>query len=550
MAAKPPTPPAKNKSPAPPPQPAKAASSCSQAGVTASQAGVTARPLKPSQSDIDAGVAGTVKTYMKELIPYVQERLLALLKQKDKTFVGTLAEAPPFKISSDVRQAFKNFREPWDMRSCLSALTSTQLYEAAGTIFWLDILGTKFGDHVLTDHEVTWRQLEDGMSLWGEAAFIASCDDPRYRRFIFPGYLPVVIASLSHIESMIKAGTNHFNNLCVVAGQPIVFAWYQALADALQDGDSVKAMQLYEAGMTAVLRIRFTSSNTQVVTDAHVWTEVARASKHAGSGDFFDFVKRVAAMPDVEKKATSVEKLCTVLKDLGIQYNCKPVEKAVAMAVRNAMPIVKDSACLKSLGPLRELFPALINEPSKVMRVCQVCKTAFGDALMIEHLSVIFQSLFAALMREDITEPEVTISFLVGQGKEPGFVQLCGLKKQILEFMFRAVHLAVEHKELQKSSEAIINKVLPKFQTQMDAYCAFNAKTGLTVDAAKVDGQESQHDSDDETKSKLKGSCDHGNTAKFDAWLATLGDKGAQAAAQLFYDLCTGVHDEEDRSAM
>ena len=115
---------------------------------------------------------------MKELVPYVQDRLLALLKTSG-AFEWTLAEAPPLEITGDAKKAFKNFREPWVMKNCLVGLTSTQLYEASGNIFWLDILGTQFGEHVMGDDEVTWRQLEEGMSLWGEDAFISSCDDER-----------------------------------------------------------------------------------------------------------------------------------------------------------------------------------------------------------------------------------------------------------------------------------------------------------------------------------------------------------------------------------
>ena len=113
-----------------------------QAGMTAGQAGMTAQtPTKPSQSDIDACIAIPVKEDMKALIPYVQTQLTAFLKQKDSRFGGDLAEAPPFQISQDAQKSFKNFREPWQMSSCLNALTSTQLYEASGNVFWLDVLG-------------------------------------------------------------------------------------------------------------------------------------------------------------------------------------------------------------------------------------------------------------------------------------------------------------------------------------------------------------------------------------------------------------------------
>ena len=46
------------------------------------------RPTKPSQEDIDAGVAMPVKEYMQHLVPYVQVELAAFLRGKDARFKG------------------------------------------------------------------------------------------------------------------------------------------------------------------------------------------------------------------------------------------------------------------------------------------------------------------------------------------------------------------------------------------------------------------------------------------------------------------------------
>lgn len=103
---------------------------------------------------------------MEALIPYVQAQLTAFLKQqKGSPVAGLLTEAPPFQISEDAKKASKNFREPWQMKNCLASLSSTQLYEASGNVFWLDVLGTKFGECDLTDAEVTWHRLRDAAAL-------------------------------------------------------------------------------------------------------------------------------------------------------------------------------------------------------------------------------------------------------------------------------------------------------------------------------------------------------------------------------------------------
>ena len=200
------------------------------------QAGLTAingkAPTMPSQRDIDSGVAIQVKEYMKALIPYVHAGLTAFLRQKDPDFKG-LAEAKPFEIAADAKRASKNFRESWQMGICLVALTTTQIYEAAGNVFWFDVLGNKFGERPLADAEVTWHRMQVAAAIWSEQALVVSCEDPQHRRFIFPGYLPAAIANTSHVEAMVKSRTCRFNRLCCLGGHAIIYAWYVALADAL-----------------------------------------------------------------------------------------------------------------------------------------------------------------------------------------------------------------------------------------------------------------------------------------------------------------------------
>ena len=134
--------PQKRKSPE---EAAPSAASIAGAGVIANaeaEAGVTAKAprlrgddtggpsrktvvVKPSQADIDAGVATSVREYMEALVPSVQEDLTAFLKQRSD-FTGTLADSPPLEISAGAQKSLKNFREPWNMQSCLASLNSTQ----------------------------------------------------------------------------------------------------------------------------------------------------------------------------------------------------------------------------------------------------------------------------------------------------------------------------------------------------------------------------------------------------------------------------------------
>ena len=229
----------------------------------------------------------------------------------------------------------------------------------------------------------------------------------------------------------------------MLGGHSIIYSWYQALADALAGGVDSRVWKLYEAGMTATIRLRLTTSHTQVLTDAHVWSETIRGSHMAGTCDLFTFVKRVATIPDVKGK--SIEKMKQVLEDLGILYKCKPVDKNAAMGIKALSPVVGDDRCMKALAPLRENFPKVVNEMSKMMRLVQVSKSTWGGGNAIrDRLFFCFESLYVALMRKEVAEPETTTPWLVGTEAGPGFVQLCGtknlLQKTVLVFMFRAVH--------------------------------------------------------------------------------------------------------------
>ena len=107
------------------------------------------------------------------------------------------------------------------------------------------------------------------------------------------------------------------------------------------------------------------------------------------------------------------------------------------------------------------------------------------------------------------------------------------MKKSILDYMYRAFFQAVDHAEMQKSGEAVINQVLPKFQSPLTMHAAFQHRP----DAGLAAGSEATVAAGAETSSS--------DDSAFQAWLGGLHDKGTKAAAQLFYDISTGVHDED-----
>ena len=240
----------------------------------------------------------------------------------------------------------KNFRERWNMANCLHALSTTQLYEAAGNVFWLDRLETQFGSDTIPEPEVTWAQLDEGAALWTDAAFVSSNENEQYRRYIFPQHCLALTASTSHVQSRADQGQCCFHRLCLGAGHGPLFSFYEALLNALEHGDDAKTLKLYEAGLTATIRLRLTTSFTQLVTDVHVWSESVKASFSSASSDLMATVKMISAMvPNLTtSRATSVEKFRQELTKLGFQYKGQPLNKASAMGFQSLLVLVQDDA--------------------------------------------------------------------------------------------------------------------------------------------------------------------------------------------------------------
>ena len=130
-------------------------------------------------------------------------------------------------------------------------------------------------------------------------------------------------------------------------------------------------------------------------------------------------------------------------------------------------------------------------------------------------------------MRKDVDEPETTKQWLVGTESDTGFLQLSGMKKTILDFMFRAVHSAADHSEMQQSSDAIIKDVLPKLSSPMVMYATFLKGRPDRPSASKDDDVHPPEDEGDRDRQDA-----------FETWIGSLASKGAQAAARLFYDIC------------
>ena len=124
-----------------------------------------------------------------------------------------------------------------------------------------------------------------------------------------------------------------------------------ALAVAITKGADFRIWNLFEAGTAATIHLRLTTSHTQVLIDALVWSETIRATHMSNSCGILNFVEETAMVPEVLQEGTSVEKMRQLLAHLGVQVRSRPVDKSIAMGVLALVPVVSDDACMQSPPP-------------------------------------------------------------------------------------------------------------------------------------------------------------------------------------------------------
>ena len=202
---------------------------------------------------------------------------------------------------------------------------------------------------------------------------------------------------------------------------------------------------------------------------------------------------------------------------------------------------------MKALQPLRENFPRVTNELSKMMRICQTARAAYEP----KHCSVlafVFECLTLALTRGDMSETEATTTWFVGadsaSSKSPGWVRMCATKKTVLEYISGAIHSAGDHVELKDASEKIIKTVLPKFDSPLSVLRAFapEAPVEFTTFSRDVNGGLTTPQAGLTAEERV--GLEAGMESTFSQWVDTLEGAGVKAAATLLYDIIVGTYDE------
>ena len=497
---------------------------------------------QPSDLQRSLGTGCTVEQFIKHIYPTTAVKLLRLLQGRlfdldglvFKSEGGGLADIQPLRISGDPNDGVRSFKEVLNLERCRVALGTTGLYEAAGSGFWFDIMHSWESAFGLADLHTTWDQLRVAESVYGEAAYRASAEDHTKRRYIVPGYFATSLETLSSLDKQIRSAGPQpplgadpqvsFQGLPLYAGRALLYAWWVAVRAALDADDEFRVKKLVEALLTVTVRFRYAPSKDQVLLDAMGWSNAVKVQLGASVESIVEYIRMVVSLPAMAGNLCTVPKILKAAADVGLVWKGQPFTKPFATCILNVKDFVADPEFVAAHNALRELYPRLANEPTRLMRLAQTYAklvTPDSPVTIAGMLGYALEAIRSVLLHGAVAEEELNAVFLFGASASPGFAQLLYRRCTFVVWFRAQVSHLTRGGAPAATMEEIATKVLPLFERpaifDKEFYCA-------------------TADGDPSTEHRDKKFAAYSDQALLTA--------AGKLAAKLLYDVHATAHDE------
>ena len=168
--------------------------------VAVAEAGVTALSITaiPTAQDFISGTVVSPAEWARSDVPKVRALLQAFVS-KHKLLPPAQAslalhDVPPLKIVESLKAGIRNSREVWNFENCKTSIDLSGMYQASGSLFWLNAEDTQPMPGIPTS-SVTWSQLASATEAWAPEALRASHSDLGWQRFEFHGVFATCIST-------------------------------------------------------------------------------------------------------------------------------------------------------------------------------------------------------------------------------------------------------------------------------------------------------------------------------------------------------------------
>jgi len=152
--------------------------------------------------------------------------------------ITSLAHLPPLQFeAAEAQKAASTYKETWHIGNCKRSLSAESLYEAGGSLFWMDMFTSW--------NEVSWQQVLRACSLLDPKPMTES-------RFRITWPFTLETACLQGEQP-----DEHYpRSLTLLHGHCVIFSWWKLVYDALDKDDRNSLTLLLECALTPTVQLR------------------------------------------------------------------------------------------------------------------------------------------------------------------------------------------------------------------------------------------------------------------------------------------------------
>ena len=186
-----------------------------------------------------------------------------------------------------------------------------------------------------------------------------------------------------------RANNQTLRDMPACGGHVVCWPLYAAIDEALEAGDTRRLRLLWEVSNQVQVRFRLNPSEHQLTLDRLAHSDDLRVSSlGGGTQTFFETCCDIFSLKNIAGDTKiSGPKLLSCLKEYGVQYKGKPIDKSLGQAMLSCMVFALDPASREAVRLLERVDHKAFDDPTKVMRVCQRVKSSASGVEHIEMLS-------------------------------------------------------------------------------------------------------------------------------------------------------------------
>ena len=269
---------------------------------------------------------------MREVVPYVMHALPAALDVMGVTRAPELVACPPLEIKGSDASGMRNFKEIWQPGNCKLSIETTGMYEAGGNIFWADMNLSSAGrlSDVFLREEPAMQQVLD----YSDQFF--SLTEPVHgseatARLVYPDVLETAAPDINALFAggAPNVGTTLPSKLNLVAGHPLLFAWYWSMGAALRGSDSARVRALWQCGLTCTMRVRVCSQPAELNAASILISEKYSGFKKGMTDSFVMWSRKIM---NIAAAQGSAAKIAASLASKNISYDGTKASKQMVLA--------------------------------------------------------------------------------------------------------------------------------------------------------------------------------------------------------------------------